>query len=465
MMDSTPPPSRARYVVLAFLGTLVFVLYLDRICIGKAAPSIESDLGITHEAMGYVFGAFTIAYGLFEVPTGRWGDRFGSRGVITRIVVWWSLFTALTGSVPTFAWNSGLSLPWTDSGGSAIPLVIDSFAALLVVRFLFGAGEAGALPNTARVVSQWFPLHERSMVHGVILMCQQMGGACAPVAAAYLIDVTGWRNTFLIFGSIGALWAVWFYTWFRDDPATHPKVDEAERRLIASGRRESAEGDGHPAIPWRMVVSSSNIWMLGMIMNCSAFAAYMYIFWFPTYLQQGCGVESKQVGWLSGMILAGGAVGAWLGGLIVARIDRWTGEGRWGRSGLGFAGLIVAALSMLAIPQCESPVAVSLCATLASAASQVQIANWWSVVTAISGRHLGALFGLMNSMGVVGGFTSPIFFGAFADWRGRQGFSGRAQWDPGFFLYAVVLALGALCWLLVDATRSAVGDDPEEPAA
>jgi MFS family permease len=89
----------------------------------------------------------------------------------------------------------------------------------------------------------------------------------------------------------------------------------------------------------------------------------------------------------------------------------------------------------------------------------MQVANWWSVVMAISGRHLGTLFGLMNSMGVIGAFSSPIFFGRFADWRGAQGYTGRAQWDPAFFLYAGVLMTGAVCWLFVDATRSAVEDE------
>src|SRR5207247_2437341 len=88
-----PPPEPAthvRYGVLTYLGALSFILYIDRICIGQAAPVMQHDLGLSDSAMGVVFGAFTVAYGLFEVPTGRWGDRYGSRGVLTRIVLWWS---------------------------------------------------------------------------------------------------------------------------------------------------------------------------------------------------------------------------------------------------------------------------------------------------------------------------------------------------------------------------------------
>src|SRR5262249_44226316 len=159
-MNATARPTCARYTLLVFLGTLAFILYLDRVCIGKAEVSIRQELELSKTQMGFVFGAFTIAYGLFEVVTGRWGDRYGSRGVLTRIVIWWSALTALTGAVPKFAHATGLYWPWLDEHGSAMPLLLDSFLLLMVVRFLFGAGEAGALPNNARVVARWFPLRE-----------------------------------------------------------------------------------------------------------------------------------------------------------------------------------------------------------------------------------------------------------------------------------------------------------------
>ena len=129
-------PTLVRYGVLAFLCVLAFILYLDRICISQAAPKIEKELGISHTQMGNVLTAFTVAYSLFEVPIGWWGDKYGSRGVMARIVVWWSVFTALTGAA------RGLTY-------------------LLIVRFLFGAGEAGAYPNAARILSRWFPIERR----------------------------------------------------------------------------------------------------------------------------------------------------------------------------------------------------------------------------------------------------------------------------------------------------------------
>src|SRR5262249_29971375 len=125
----------ARQRVLAFAFFLAVVTYLDRICISFATPLMRRDLGLNAVDMGWVFGAFTLAYSLFEIPSGWLGDRIGPRRVLTRIVLWWSAFTMLTGAARSF---------WS----------------LTAIRFLFGAGEAGAFPNMARALSRWFPEHE-----------------------------------------------------------------------------------------------------------------------------------------------------------------------------------------------------------------------------------------------------------------------------------------------------------------
>ncbi|MGE3808115.1 MAG: MFS transporter, partial [Gemmataceae bacterium] len=257
------PASGVRYRVLGMLSLLSFILYLDRICIAQAVPAMEADLGISHTAMGLVLGAFTVAYGLFEVPTGHWGDRYGSRGVLTRIVLWWSAFTMLTGAA------TGLIM-------------------LLIVRFLFGAGEAGALPNSARVVARWFPAPTRGWAQGVVIASALVGGAISPMVAESLIQTLGWRWAFAVLGFPGVLWAVVFYRWFRDDPAKHVAVNEAECRLI--GAHASSELHEHPPVPWRLVLRSANIWLLGAVITCAAFTTYMFFSWYPTYLQDGRGV-------------------------------------------------------------------------------------------------------------------------------------------------------------------------------
>ncbi len=425
--DAAARPTRVRYGVLAFLCTLSFVVYLDRICIGQAVGPIQQELGIDNRWMSYILGAFTLAYGLFEIPTGHWGDRYGSRGVLTRIVLWWSAFTALTGAA------TGVAM-------------------LIVVRFLFGAGEAGAMPNICRVVARWFPSSARGHAQGLVVTSAQVGGAIAPVATAYLIRAAGWRWAFGLFGILGVVWSVIFFTWFRDDPAAHPGVNDAERRLIAAGGLRAPAGHDL-AIPWRQILGNTNVWLMGLIMACISAVAYMYFSWYPLYLQDARHVEPVTSGWLASLVLAGGAVGGVLGGFLGDWLVRFRGQRPTSRRWIGSLGLVVAAGALLAGIFCDDPLAAALWTALASLSANVQLASWWAVVTDISGRHVGVMFGFMNSLGVPGAFLSQVFLGHLTYWLGKQGFEGRAQWDPGFWVYAGILLVGALCWLFVDSTK------------
>jgi MFS family permease len=461
-MGTKDHATHVRYGVLVFLCVLAFLFYIDRTCISKAAGSIATDLGLSNTQMGIVFAAFTVAYGLFEIPTGRWGDRFGSRGVLTRIVLWWSAFTALTGCIWKFSLDSGyrLRLPFL---GLEVPLVFDSLMLLVLVRFLFGAGEAGGLPNAARVIARWFPPGARGPAQGWVNTSTVLGATATPVLAAYLIEWIGWRWSFIGFGLLGVPWAVSFYLWFRDDPAQHPAVNEAERQRIRGGVGSPASNAGtdHPPVPWRQVLTSANTWLTGGVMSCTAFVSYVYFFWYPSYLEQGRGLTNIASGWLSSLVLAGGAAGCLLGGYLADWVVRHTGSRRWSRRLIGCGGLSVAALCLVASVQSGSaPLAAGLTG-LASFSAYLTLPTWWAVVTDISGKHIGAIFGLLNSLGVPGAVGSQLFFGRFVDWMKAHGHAGREQWDPGFYVCAAVLLLGACSWLWIDGTRSVV--EPPEP--
>src|SRR5216117_3084192 len=143
--------TRVRTRVLGFAFLLAVVTYLDRICISAAAPFMMEDLHLTVLEMSAVFSAFTLAYSIFEIPSGWLGDTKGPRRVLTRIVLWWSAFTMLTAAAR-------------------------GFASLVAIRFLFGAGEAGAFPNIARSFSRWFPRRERGTANGVLFLGSRIGG-------------------------------------------------------------------------------------------------------------------------------------------------------------------------------------------------------------------------------------------------------------------------------------------------
>ncbi len=433
MHDPSAPRTNARFVVLGLLCLLSGILYLDRICISQAMISIQAELGISNTQSGLVMMAFTLAYGLFEIPTGRWGDRLGARRVLTRISLWWSFFTALTGAC------SGL---WT----------------LVVVRFLFGAGEAGAFPNVARVMSRWFPDRERGRAQGLLLAASQIGGALAPFLAALLIGQIGWRWTFAVFGSVGAVWAAGFYLWFRDDPDEHPAVNAAEANHIGRG---AAAGTVHGPVPWGLVIRNPSIWFLSLITACGAFNSYIYFSWLPKYLNAGRGVAEKEAALMASVVLGCSALGIFSGGFLV---DRAVQAGSMSRRRIlgGMSFFAASVLLVTALRTQNSWVAISLTALSCGAAQSTQ-PLWWSCATQISGRHIGALFGLMNSVGVFGALSSQYLVGAIADFLGKQGFSGRAQWDPIFYIDSVVLLVAAVLWSTFISVPVEPAAESEEP--
>src|SRR6516162_9843166 len=134
------PNSRSRRRLLQFAFILSIITYIDRVCISTAAPEIRSELGLNAVQVGWMFSVFTFAYAFFEIPGGWLADVMGPRRMMTRIVLWWSALTMATGA----AWN---------------------FMTLLVTRFLFGIGEAGAFPTMSRSFSRWFPTRDVGNAH------------------------------------------------------------------------------------------------------------------------------------------------------------------------------------------------------------------------------------------------------------------------------------------------------------
>lgn len=414
-------PTRTRFILIVWLCALAAILYLDRICMSQAVQPIQKELKLSNQDISYIMMSFTLAYGLFAVPVGRLGDKIGARTVLARIVLGWSAFTALTGLA------SGLMM-------------------LATVRFLFGATEAGAFPNTARVIARWFPVSERGRVQGTMLAAAQFGGIVAPTAAAYLIEETGWRWAFAIFALMGAVWAVGFWIWFRDDPAEHAAVNREELAIISVD--EASQLDVPGAIPWGAVLTNRGILCLSLIMALGSFYTYYFYTWFPKYLQAARGVDNIRSGNFASLVLAGSLVGVFIGGWLADKIPRWFADPILARRAIGVGGYSAAAIFLFSAVRCDDSFQLAALCSASFCAMHITLPNWWSVIIPQSGPHVGAIFGLANGLGVLGAMTSQGFVGVFADWQESRGLSGREQWDPIYDVYVIVLLLGAGAWWL-----------------
>jgi MFS family permease len=450
-------PSRVRFGVLGFACSLSLLTYLDRVCISRAAEDIERDLAISETQMGWVFSAFLVGYLLFEVPGGLMGDWWGSRRVLTRIVLWWSLFTTLTGCV----WLSSSGGSRLGFEGWSVPVFLDALGLLFLIRLLFGAGEAGAYPNLTRVVKGWFPFGERALAQGTIWMSARLGGAVAPLILGRLSALLGWRMAFAVLGAVGVLWASAFFLWFRDSPTQMPACNDAERDLIdppalaAAGHdrhREPSEGGAHAWPPLRPLASSLTLWGLSLAAFCVSFGWYFYPTWQPKYLKDVFGISYEGSELLTGLPFLCGALGALVGGSLSDHLVRLTGSRRWGRSLVGLTGFAGAGLCILAAACATAAWQAVTLLSLAAFINDLAIPVIWASCADIGGRFSGTVAGVMNMVGGLGGVLSPVLIP-----QARQalaaGHAPATTWALILGGLALAWLVGAAAWLVVDASK------------
>lgn len=389
-----------KYSVLFILAVLSVITFLDRNAISVAGQRITKDLGLDEAQFGWILSAFTIAYGVFEIPTGAWGDRIGAKKVLARIVIWWSVFTALTG-------------------------MVSGFGALVAVRFLFGAGEAGAYPNTAIAIRQWFPMAERGRAQAIIFMASRLGGAFAPILVIPLQMALGWRATFYVLGGVGLIWvAVWWW-WYRDP--TPPSVPPKSM-------------SNHPHFSWAKWTKQGNFWALMAMYYCYASGVFFFISWLPKYLQNGKGITEKDLMFSASLPFWFGAVGCLLGGWLSDIAVRKMGV-LWGRRLVPLWGLILSGSCMLCIPMMSNNLIIIVLLSLGMAFMDVTAPVAWAVATDLGGEDSGAITGAMNTAGLLGGTITSLGIGYIVKYF--------SSYDIAVFTLAIQLIIGGFLWFFI----------------
>jgi MFS transporter, ACS family, glucarate transporter len=419
-------PTTARRGVTIFAVTLAIITYIDRVCISQAAPAIRTDLHLTAVEMGWAFSVFSWAYALFEIPGGWLGDRLGPRRVLLRIVIWWSVFTAATGWV----WN---------------------FGSLVVARALFGAGEAGCFPNLTRAFTTWLPARERERAQAILWLSARWGGAFTPLLVAYFLDYVTWRRAFEIFGAIGVVWAIAFYRWYRDDPRTHPSVNEAELALLPPRARTASV---HGPIPWSRFLARPAVWLLWIQYVCLCYGWWFYITWLPTYLRDARGLGFKQGALLAGLPLFLGGIGCLVSGYLAPHLSRRLGGVARARRLLAITGFVCASLAIIVFTRLQNPTLAILALSISSFFNDFVMPTSWAACMDMGGRYSGTLSGSMNMMGNIAGGFSPLVVGYLLAWTAND-------WTLTFYLSSAIYMLGGVCWLFLDSHTSI--DDELEP--
>ncbi|WP_238325911.1 MFS transporter [Bryobacter aggregatus] len=367
-----------RHRVIAMTVLLAGVTYLDRIAIGVLAPQIRKDLGLSMQQMSMVFFVFSVAYGVFEVPTAAWADRIGARSVVTRIVLWWSLFTIATAG----AWN---------------------YISMLVIRFLFGAGEAGAWPSVGRVYSRWIPARERGKTQGVFFAGAHLAGAITPGIVYWLLRYMEWRMVFVVFGILGMLWALSWWLWFRDEPRDKAGTSPEEVKLIESGRGLAVNAHGN----WKVVFKNPSVIWLCVSHFANTYGTFFVMTWMPTYLKEGRGMSTEHVVIFAGLPMLFAVPADLAGGWTTDYVTRRLGLS-WGRAGVAGASYFTAMLAMFFGAAAPDPHISGVLLALAYGLSMFSLGAAFSFCIDIGKENSAVMTATMNTAGQVGGALSPV---------------------------------------------------------
>jgi len=444
-------PTRVRYGVLGLACSLSMITYLDRVCFGSVAGYIKTEFGLDNSQRGLLFTAFALAYAIFEIPSGWLGDIFGPRKTLIRIVLWWSVFTALTGLIwPVDGW------------------LVLGFWALVAIRFCFGMGEAGAYPNIARAFHNWFPFVERGFAQGSVWMAGRlMGGATPLVVNALLFTVVAvdgtktvhWRHTFWMFGILGLVWCAVFWWWFRDRPEQNPAVNPSELAFISTGKQIAAVSH-RSGVPWRRLLTSPNLWLLCAAYFCSSYGWYFNITYLPDYLKDVYGLQREAepvlAGVLTGAPLLLGSVACLVGGLLTDAFIRRTGNRKWGRRLFGVVGKSICGLCYFSSMFAPNVYLFVLAIALAAFWNDLTMGAQWASCLDIGRKYSGIVAGCMNTVGNLGGAAAGYATGYVLHVFEKD---PTFAWRINFSVFAGVYFIAVCFWLFFDPTKALVDED------
>ncbi len=401
---------------MLFLVLIGMITFLDRINISVAGATIMHDLGLTTQQWGWVLSAFIISYGFLQIPLGAWGDRRGHRFVLAVIVLWWSVFT----------WFTGMA---------------NGFISLLIIRFMFGIGEAGSYPCMTGVISRWYHKSETSVAQGYIWAASRMGGALTPFLVIPMISGLGWRWTFYIFAIIGGIWSVAWYFWYRNNPAKVKGISQAELAALPAAAPEKEK----VKIPWRKILKSQQFWLILSMYFFYAWASWFFFSWFPTFMELGRGFAKSELTYAIAVPFLMSMIGNIAGGYLSTRLSKRYGL-KSGRRLLGAGSLFASAVFMFLAAFIPGKLQVFVFMSLCFGVIDLMLPSAWAICIDVGKKYAGAISGAMNTAGNLGGFVCATVFGYLVSSTGNYNFP--------LFIIAGMLVVSSILFLRIDPTKS-----------
>jgi ACS family D-galactonate transporter-like MFS transporter len=409
-------PTRVRLLILALITGGTMINYMDRTVLGVAAPFLSKDLRLDPAVLGIVFSAFSWTYAAAQIPGGAFLDRFGSKITYALSLTFWSLFTLLQG----FAGGLG---------------------ALLSFRLGLGVAEAPCFPTNSRVISTWFPQHERARATGVYSVGEYVGLAFLSPLLFWVIASFGWRSLFWGVGVLGVCFGLLWFATYRE-PHESKLVNQAELDYIAAGGGIAKHAE-NTRFSWALLgklLRSRQIVGAGIGQFAGNCTLVFFLTWFPTYLATERHMGFLKVGIYTVLPFIAASVGVISGGWISDVLLRRTGSANIARKLPMIAGLLLASTIMTAnfVSSNEAVIAIMSAAFF----GQGLVGLGWTVITDIAPKKaMGLAAGVFNLATNMAGIVTPL----------GVGFIVKAT---GSFVWALAMVaglalLGAFSYLVI----------------
>lgn len=439
--ENQPRTSSIRWLIFGLACGVSFLLYLHRYTWAVAKPHIGAEFGWDKTTLSYFDSAFMLCYAIGQIPGGMLADWFGSRSVLTAMILLWTL---------------GL-------GGTAC---VGNFISMICVRMFFGLGQAGCYPTLSKVTKAWFPPETRTTVQGwVASFSGRMGGAVSYIVFA-TVCLGGlqmpWRTATLAFASLGIAGAIVFWFLFRNGPREHPWCNEAETDLIVRNDRDAARVE-RSRLNWGTAARSLNLWMLVFQQFTCAFVDMVFSSWVPLFLIEQAKVDITQAGWMAALPLVGGALGGMTGGTLQNELIHRTGNRRWSRSGIGFTGNLISTVLMLALVQMQGTYTIVGTFFLLKFFADWAQPTTWGSATDIAGPNSASVFAIINTAGSVAGIVSSPIMAGIVDRFSKGDPNSPAGWTTLFGVLSVIYLASALAWLFINCEKP-IERGPEDGA-
>lgn len=416
----------ARTGIVLLLGSAAAIAYLTRHCLAVANTTMQQEIGLTNEQFGYLYGAFSLGYLIFQIPGGWLGQRLGVRITLPLMATCWAVMTCVTALV------------------TSLPMLVAS-------RLFFGLAQAGMVPNQAQALRSWIPDSGRGLASSFMVVAMSGGAIASLSLTGALMQQFSWRTIFIAYGIVTVAWSVLFWICYRDSPT------ESLRPRASAGSNETAVGKpATSGVPMLVLLMSLGVWGLSLQALFKTAGYNFLVTFLPTYLEFAHEVTPERAGVLASWSLGAVMAGSLLGGVLVDLVHRNTHSKRWSRSAVGAGSMLATAVVLAAAVYATTADSVALVIAVASFFSGISGAPTWATTIDLGGRSAGMVMGLLNSLSALAGIAISPLVGRLIDGLRETG----ADLTPVIWIHAVFYLLATISWLPVRPDNCLDRDNP-----